>query len=239
MKKNKTVFIFFSLICFVAVCFSGCKTTKDILFSSNEYIERNIDKAEDYLITEISYPEFNNYPTLNKQIEYLVLSNWKDFKEFSEDSWNEVASLNSSSYYPPFTYSVDYNVTYSGNIISIYFTTYTFSGGAHGITTLKTINYDKETKRDLSITESTNYTYEELSDLCNKSLYKQFIIDDKDNLNQQLVETLDAMREEGTAPYAANFENYVLDGNKVIIYFEPYKVAPYSYGIPEVELAKK
>lgn len=58
-------------------------------------------------------------------------------------------------------------------------------------------------------------------------------------MTQETVEILDQLREEGTAPYAGNFQNYVLDGNKVIIYFEPYSVAPYSYGIPEVVLPKK
>lgn len=228
-----------SALLLVTLGFISCESTTEMIFNGKDYTEERISREEDYLITEIVYPKFINFPELNKIIKNTVVSNLNNFSDYAEENWNRISGLNQSSYYPPFNYTVDYKVTYSGDVISVYLSTYNFAGGAHGNTSIKTINYDKKSKKDISITEATSYTYEELSDLCNKSLYKQYVSDDKSNMTQETVEILDQMRDAGTAPYAGNFQNYVLDGGKLIIYFEPYTVAPYSYGIPQVELPKK
>ena len=44
------------------------------------------------------------------------------------------------------------------------------------------------------------------------------------------------MINEGTFPQAGNFETFTIEKNIVTIYFEPYSVAPYSYGIQKVKI---
>lgn len=237
MKSSFVCFLLFML--FTCLCFSSCNTTGDLIFSGKDYTEEYITEDEDYLTTNITYPKFINNPELNKIIKNTVESNWERFKTYSEKEWYEISNLNSSRLMAPFQYMVSYNVTYSGDIVSVFLSTYNYNGGAHGNTSITTYNYDRRKKEFLNITEASGYSYEELSDICNKDLYKQFIESEKFDLNQDAVENLDNMRREGTAPIAGNFQNFILDGNKVIIYFEPYSVAPYSYGIPEVEFYKK
>ena len=44
------------------------------------------------------------------------------------------------------------------------------------------------------------------------------------------------MINEGTFPQAGNFEIFTTEKNNVTVYFEPYSVAPYSYGIQKVNI---
>lgn len=238
MKKSlKTILIGCLLTC---VFFTGCETTEK-LFDLKDYSEVEIKENEEFLSTLITYPEFHDYDDLNKLIKNTIETDWKNFKEHSENSWYDVKALNPSAFCLPFEYIVDYSVSYSKDIVSVYLSTYSFNGGAHGNTTIRTINYDKKNKQYLNIVEATGYTYEELSQICDKDLYDQFIGNDeaKFNLDQGEIDNLDEMRRGGVAPYASNFENFVLDGNKLIIYFEQYSVAPYSYGICQVEVPLK
>lgn len=236
IKLIKKIVIYTLIL--LTIILTSCKTTKD-LFTAKDFTENVITEEEEYLSTDIAYPEFYLYPDLNKLIKNIILADWNSFKSYSEKSWNSINNLNSSSYYPPFNYNVEYKVTYSSDIISIYLSTYNFSGGAHGNTSIKTINYDKKSKKNLSITEATDYTYDELSDISRKKLYEKLISENKKDLDQQTVEILDEMRNEGTTPFASNFEKFTLNGNKLIIYFEPYTVAPYYYGVQEIEIMKK
>ena len=40
----------------------------------------------------------------------------------------------------------------------------------------------------------------------------------------------------GAFPQAGNFEIFSVSGNKVFVWFEPYSVAPYSYGIQKIQI---
>ena len=241
MKKNLGKFLLsgFVLLPFI---FASCTSTKTE--SAAEIVRNNeksgkcdyikIEENSDFLHTDISYPLFDNEPELSRIIKNTVESGWKSFKTIAEKDWNEIASLNSSP--APFEYIVRSAVTYSGNIISVYIETYRYAGGAHGETFIKTFNYDTKTGKDLSITEATNYSYEELSDISRTQLYKKLISENKFEITGEEVNILTEMMDEGTLPMAGNFQNFTLDGNKLYIYFEQYKVAPYSYGIQVVEL---
>lgn len=238
MKNYVKKLIFISFEIFTLFILFGCKSTNNIFDPVNYEIEKIVEK-EEYLETDIAYPVFNNLPKLNKIVKNTIVSNWKNFKDVQKDEWYKIKSLNQRSFFPPFVYSVENKVSYSGDIVSVYIGTYVFTGGAHGNLTLQTYNFDKKSQELINIIDATNYTYEELSDLCNKSLYKTLISDNKFDLNQESVDNLNEMREQGTAPFAGNFQNFMLDGNNVIIYFQPYSVAPHSYGIQKVQLPLK
>lgn len=194
-----------------------------------------IKEELDYLTTDISYPSFDEYIGLDKYVENLVQSGWNEFKEKSELSWKEIAELNSYSL-PPYEYYVKFSVFDNKNIISIYLEIYSFNGGAHGQTNIKTVNYDKNTEKFLTITEATNLSYEELAECSRKYLYKTLIEDEKFEIDGETVLLLDEMREEGTYPIAGNYEAFTINDDILSIYFEPAKVAPHYYGIQTVEI---
>lgn len=241
MKKTirKALVTGFVLLPFI---FASCASTKTE--SALEEINANkksgncdfveISKDTNYLHTDIIYPLFDKETELSRMIKNTVESDWKSFSKMAEKNWTEIASLNSEL--PPFEYIVKSAVSESGNIISVFLNTYRFAGGAHGETFVKTFNYDKSSKKFLDITEASDYTYEELSNLSRTYLYNKLISKNKFEITGEEVNILTEMIDEGTLPMAGNFQNYTVNNNKLYIYFEQYKVAPYSYGIQVVEL---
>ncbi len=222
----------FSLL-FISCATLSTEKTSSTKFS-NKYKTLEIKESSDYLITNIKYPEFEDSPELNKRISNTILNNWKNFKSYSNTEWNDVAALNNRGItkLPPFEYMVIFEVTGNKNIISVLLNTYIFNGGAHGNTTLTTLNYDTEQKKFIDIQEASGLTYNEISSSCRNTLYKKLI--DDNNLPPSEIDSMREMINTGAFPQAGNFELFTLDGNNIYVWFEPYSVAPYSYGIQKV-----
>lgn len=253
-KNNSIVFI---LVIFTLVSLTSCVSSSLSSHSSSYLSEGKIDEKKiaplasthhyelveineekDFLITNISYPSFPALPALDKHIKNLVESGWNDFKKEAEKQWKKTAELNSNTL-PPFEYFVKFNVLGNKDIVSIYLEIYSFNGGAHGETHIKTINYDIKNDKYLSVTEATNYSYDELSEECNKILYEELIEKEKFEIDGETVNLLDEMRREGTKPIAGNYEAFTIDNENLTIYFEDSKVAPHYYGIQTVSLKMK
>ena len=204
------------------------------------YSYKTIEVKEnlDYLDTNIKYPEFEALPELNKRIANTILSNWKSFKSYSKSEWNEIVALNNrgTSKLPPFEYLVTFEVSGSKNIVSVLVNTYIFNGGAHGNTSLAAFNYDGQTSKFVDIQTASGMTYNELSSVARASLYKRLIGDDKTGMPPSEKDSIREMINTGAFPQAGNFEIYTVDDTKVYVYFEPYSVAPYSYGIQKVQI---
>ena len=79
-------------------------------------------------------------------------------------------------------------------------------------------------------------TYNEISTLCRNHLYKKLIDDNKAAKNPAEKDALREMINMGAFPQAGNYEIFTVDGARVYVYFEPYSVAPYSYGIQKIQV---
>ena len=211
---------------------------KDSTKFSYNYKTVEVTENLDYLSTKIQYPQFNDFPDLNKRIENTILSNWKNFKSYSKLEWKDIVELNNrgTSKLPPFEYLVTYEVSGNKSIISILLNTYVFNGGAHGSTTLSSLNYDTTTNKYIDITKATGLTYNEISSICRNTLYKRLIDENKDSLPPGQQDSMREMINTGAFPQAGNFEIFTVDGAKVYVFFEPYSVAPYAYGIQKVQI---
>lgn len=203
-----------------------------------KYQTISVEEKLNYLESDIKYPQFEDIPELNKRIENTILSNWKNFKSYSKGEWNEVVALNNrgSSKLPPFEYVVTYEVSGTKNIISVLLNTYVFNGGAHGNTSLTSINYDSSSKKYINIITATDMSYNEISSICRNYLYKKLIDDNKAKLPLSEKDSMREMINTGAFPQAGNFEIFTVDGSKVFVWFEPYSVAPYSYGIQKIQV---
>ncbi|MCR4735086.1 MAG: DUF3298 and DUF4163 domain-containing protein [Treponema sp.] len=245
MKSLKIPRLTFTiLIPFLLIsCASLPKTEKkESPKKSNSYTIVKINENLDYLSTKIEYPDFASYPELSKRIKNTVESEWKSFRSYSQAGWTEINNLNngdSGKTYPPFEYFNSFQVSESGNIISVLLNTYLFSGGAHGNTTLTALNYDTVSGKFLNILEVSSLTYNEISEICRNSLYKT-LIDNNDSVStaSEIVD-MKEMINTGAFPQAGNFEIFTIKGKKLTVYFEPYSVAPYVYGIQSVEITIK
>ena len=79
-------------------------------------------------------------------------------------------------------------------------------------------------------------SYNDISSNCRNILYKTLIENDKSGMPPSEKDSLREMINTGAFPQAVNFEIFTIDGNKVYAWFEPYSVAPYSYGIQKVQV---
>ena len=213
------------------------KESKKTSDKKSEY--KMIEKKESlyYLETQIKYPYFEDYEELSKRVSATVESNHKNFKSFCKEEWDSINAYNSSenskSRLPPFEYLVDSFVTYSDQYISVYLETYIFNGGAHGNISIQTFCYDTQKNAFSNIREATGFSYKDLSEKCKETLIERLVSSDSSLTKVQKETFLESINTE-VFPQASNFERFTLDKNIVNIYYEPYSVAPYSYGIQVV-----
>lgn len=237
MYKKINILIIISTIILITSCATtGGITQKEELPANENKVEKitskpknkSITKNEEYLTTNINYPEFEGKPLLNKIIENSILSYYNEFEKASKTDWEDLRlKSEDSADFPPFFYGTEYTYLSDKRYTSVLIQTEIFSGGAHGNISLNSYNYSESEKNlNLSITESTGYSYEELSVLCRQTLYKKY------PSNKDWIDS-------GTEPYPHNFEIFLVNEKKVVIYFEPYSVGPYSEGIQAVELKLK
>ncbi len=238
--KNK---LFYGLLTILlSLFFVSCATLSAGKKESSKfpYTYKTVEVSEnlDYLSTKIEYPQFNEFPDLNKRIENSILSNWKNFKSYSKVEWNNIVDLNNrgTSKLPSFEYVVTFEVTGTKNIISVLINTYIYNGGAHGNTSLNSFNYDVNEGNFINILQATDMNYNEISSICRNTLYKKLIDENKNALPPGQEDSMREMINTGAFPQAGNFEIFTVDGNKVYVWFDPYSVAPYSYGIQKVQI---
>ena len=236
--KNKLFYgIIALLLSYLFISCASLPGNNDSGKISFSYKTVEISENQDYLTTNIKYPEFEKFPELNKRISNTVNSNWKNIKSYSKAEWDEIVALNNrgSSKLPSFEYLVTFEVSGNRDIISVLLNTYIFSGGAHGNTNLATFNYDTKSGKFINILQATEMSYNEISSVTRNTLYKKLI----DNNKKMAPAEKDSFREminTGAFPQAGNFELFTVDGNKVFVWFEPYSVAPYSYGIQKIQV---
>lgn len=126
-----------------------------------------------------------------------------------------------------YSYEVSYTVESSPRMTSIVFKVYEFTGGAHGNLRIRTRNY-APTGELLAIgslfAPSSNY----LSQLSEIS---------REKLQAEYGENLGNWFEDGTTPQTTNFESfYVTANDELVIIFQPYQVAPWATGTPEITI---
>lgn len=237
LKKSFPLF----LIC-LSLMFISCATIPGGTGGKNKYLRsyNTVEVSEnlDYLNTNIKYPEFSDLPELNKRIANTAISNWKSFKSYSKSEWNEIATLNNrgNGKLAPFEYIVTFEVSGNSNIISVLLNTYVFNGGAHGNTSLISLNYDLATGKYAEIQTVSQMNYNQISEITRKKLYQTLIEDDKSDMPPAEKDSMREMINTGAFPQAGNYEIFTVDGEKVFVYFEPYSVAPYSYGVQKVQI---
>ena len=97
-----------------------------------------------------------------------------------------------------------------------------FTGGAHPIPSLWTINYDKELKKIITIDDYINKDKNFLNNV-SKSVRGDLLLN-PNAVNANMIYY-------GTEPIKENFENFVITKDGLIFFFAPYQVAPYSSGV--------
>lgn len=144
----------------------------------------------------------------------------------------ELYDFNISNGYPLMVYEIvsTFTVTLNKNpYVSLYSDEYIFTGGAHGITTRTSQNWNIQTANQITLNELFD---------CNCD-YVLYILKD---INIQIEEQI----ANGSNYYfdnycslvlnSINLNNFYLNNKYIIIYFQQYDIAPYSSGLPTFEI---
>lgn len=228
--------------------FASCTTTKKTNLPSSSSTSKKIAykivtqrESTNAVEVKYSYPQFSGQDTLNalikKMREEASVIAMNDLKKDWNDFSKEQKLNGSKEEVPPFDYNVECNpVIATSPYISMLFTTYTYSGGAHGEYTLDALTYDVNSQKEVSITEISGYTINEIAQHCHDYLVKNLRYG---NGSKEAEEDRIAWIAEGTIPNESNYTAFTCDGKILTIYFEPYRVAPYASGIQRVTMPVK
>ena len=129
----------------------------------------------------------------------------------------------------PWTLAVDYEeFAFSDTIVSLKFTVYEYTGGAHGNTFFQTFVFDLDSEQGLILEDlfvEEFLPFEAISPLVQADLM------------EQLGEFADSQWiEDGTGVNPNNYLNFVVTGESLLFFFPPYQVAPYAAGPLTVEI---
>lgn len=137
----------------------------------------------------------------------------RDFESFEGEDWG----------FRTYNAAVRYNLQKYNDLISLTFSHYRYTGGAHGITSRFSYNIDKETGEQLNLKEFLERTELNLEDI-----------------NYEIQEEIEA----NPADYHSGLDftgiredhEYYLKDSALVIYFQLYEIAPYAFGFPEFEI---
>lgn len=199
-------------------------------------IKNNTQNVESVIIVDKSIKEITDYIRISGEIPQIIgLPNEKKQNEINTEivdytnSWIKENKEASEEFQPttPYELMASYVVTNNMKILSFYIDYYQFNGGAHGITSRKSYNIDTESSEKIN-----------LQDLFQKGFdyrgYINKIIFDEINKNKDLY----FPGKEGFNGIEDN-QGFFIRDNKLVIYFDYYKIAPYVAGMPEFEIPLK
>ena len=172
---------------------------------------------------KITYPlEFVQYDFAKQAIDQVLTDQRAAF----------FAPINEYGFTPspgPLTLQIDYETSnFSPDIVSIKFTTYQFTGGAHGNTTFNTLTFDLKNSRVLTLDDLFVAGSSPLDVIAPMA---------QQDLQGTLGEMTDAKwLADGTAPTAENYANWVLTPDSLVFTFPQYQVAAYAAGPQEVTI---
>ncbi len=197
---------------------------QDVLYYENEPL----------LSITINYPYFNlnKYRLFAKHLNNFYFSKLvigsKDYICMLYRlaiSQYEYASLNNFPF-RVYEYYIDFEIAYSENCtLSLYYDTYTYTGGAHGSTIKKSNTWNLDLGKEMSLED---YIVDSVN-------YKEFVIDGVINMIEATKGTSQYVyfdEYEKLVKDTFDDDNFYLTQEGLNIYFQQYDIAPYSSGIP-------
>lgn len=192
-----------------------------------DVVEKSIEENTDKYDVKIKYPmvvgdKKEVVEKINKTIEDYTLEWLNDLKllvqEYSKNYEEAGAKMPKMEAYSLFeSFNTD-------EVISLPVNYYQYTGGAHGLTTKVSYNYDLKSGKEIK-----------LKDLFKEGFDYKSIIDKK--VREDIAKEKDIYFENGALFKGVN-ENqaYYLNKDGVIVYFQQYEIAPYSSGIREFKI---
>lgn len=230
--------IFQSIGIALLITSSFCTTyQQNVWINCGLIVENRLEVSEEvikndykYLKEDIKIPQLksdldkNKVNSINDTIKNDILPKVSEAEKIAKEYFGN----NSITPNFPFEIVSNYNVKLNDSkLISIYNDYYEYLGGAHGLTTRTSYTIDKEEVRLLTLQDLfvKNYNYK---DIINSEIIRQI------NLEQDIY--FDSGKD---FKGIKDNQDYYLDGENLIIYYQLYEIAPYVAGIREFKIPIK
>ncbi len=181
----------------------------------------------DYMTMDLSYPESAaiNYPEL---FAYVQKSKQDFLDDFNSLTPTDIQTMHLGGD-RKYNFTLTTNVATSTKTVTYIVEVYTFTGGAHGGTSVATFTYDAGGKL-VTLQDVFMAPYlQKVSDLAHNYFYATI---DPGYLQPDSVNA-------GTAPTAENYSAWYLTDKNIVFIFGQYQVGPYVLGIQEFPLSKQ
>lgn len=229
-------YVFLFIICIVSFCFglliSNIKSNHEITYQAvhvlgkKQETEKKIEEINNEKSYKIeAYLPYTAYPILNTAIDSLASSYISDFKKEIQ----EYGILTHQVYSMQITYDSYFYQDYISYVFWIFMDT----AGAHPNTFIKTITFNKKTNEIVTI----DSLVDKYSNILN--VFSKISLDELKK-SEKFIENgyndILGLLESGTSPTLENFKNFAFSEDGMILFFEPYQVAPYFYGSFQVKI---
>ena len=228
--------IFQGIEAVLLITFSLCTTyPQNVLMNCGLIVENKIEVNENIIMNDYKYlkenikiPQLKNdlfkekIDLINNTISKDILSKVSEAEKVSKEYFDNAAGI-----IPKFPFEIisEYTITLNNpKLISIYNDYYEYLGGAHGMTTRTSYTIDKENIRLLKLQDlfKKEYSYK---DVINNAIIRQI------KLNSDIY-----FNSGNDFKGIGDNQNYYLDNDNLIIYYQLYEIAPYVAGIREFKI---
>jgi hypothetical protein len=186
-------------------------STSTITASTTEY---TVDAA---------YPQFG-ISAIDSQIKTTVQSGVSDLETQADQD------KPAENGYPIYSFTCLYNSPYVGSdYVSVLIACGAYTGGAHEMPTIIGATFDRATGKSVTLDQALALTGKTLDQVAQEA-------------KQQLAQNPDTMPTaiwaSGSDATSDNYSTFLINQNHVVFIFQPYQVAPYSSGAPEVTIPR-
>lgn len=215
------------------------------LINNSLFEEKKIIENNEYTKIDVVYPFFKNADqSYNEAISLFLQNNIKEHKQISEENWKarvetqmpgenipQVPKDEDKLYYYSKFEPVQVNDTYISGLL-----TYGgYEGGAHGLDSLVSYNYDVKNKKEITIQDfilQNKIDFNIIQKEVREKLKEQYTKDaEPGEYTDNIIKDINAGTEKQD-----DFSVFTFSGKKVKFYFNHYQVGPYVFGMPEVDV---
>lgn len=219
-----------SMLC---TCYPQEMCISCIIHGENEITvgEKTISKSLDYFKEDIKMPQIldgkdeKKINSINNVIANDIMPKAEEAEKTAKDYFGMEGQEKPTfpfEVYSKYTLGMDSNL-----FISLYNDYYEYLGGAHGMTTRTSYTVDKGKEKLLTLKELfiDGYSYK---DVINKSIKEEIDKNPENYFNS------------GSDFKGINEnQNFYIEGDNLVIYYQLYDIAPYVFGIPEFKIPLK
>ncbi|WP_282804338.1 PdaC/SigV domain-containing protein [Clostridium tetani] len=190
---------------------------------------KKIEFKNDIIDVDMTIPLINGLKDketeikINKIIENRAMDFKKDIENMAKEAKKENALTN--SYQAILKFKTSFN---KNNILSLTMCFYEYTGGAHGLGYNESLNVDLNTGEEIYLKDLFH----------NKKDYKNII---NEFIRDDMTKNPNKYYENASSDFYGIIQDqpYYIEDSNLVVYFNPYEIAPYSEGIKEFKIPLK